>query len=243
MKKLFLVLFILITSSVFVSAQDTIPQKPTPPPQVQPVPQQPKEPPLIEKRINIYGIYTFDDSFSSTYDDHNYYEGKIKGGIQYGAGIEFMVKHTYGVELLWIGQNTKAPTTYETTALGGFKSSNLDLSLNYAMLGFGRHAQKPGSSIEGYGGLMVGALFASVEDPETKKSQSGTKFAWGARLGLNVWASEKLAIKLQGQLLSAVQSVGGSLYFGTGGAGAGLSAYSSMLQFGIGGGVALRLGS
>src|SRR5437870_1978984 len=115
MKKVFLALFILITSITFLHAQDTIP-KPAPAPQpvqqAQPIPQQPKEPSLIEKRINIYGIYTFDDSFSSSYDTYNYYEGKIKGGMQFGAGIEFMVKHTYGVELLWIGQNTKAPTTY-----------------------------------------------------------------------------------------------------------------------------------
>jgi hypothetical protein len=244
MKKGFIVLFILMMSFVFVHAQDTIPKPSTPPqpvPQAQPVPQQPKEPSLVEKRINIYGIYTFDDSFSSSYDTYNYYEGKIKGGIQFGAGIEFMVKHTYGVELLWIGQNTKAPTTYAASSIIGIKTTTFDLNLNYAMLGFGRHFQKPGSSVEGYSGLMVGALFAGVEDPESKKSQNGTKFAWGARLGLNVWASEKLAIKLQGQLLSAVQSVGGGLYFGTGGAGAGLSTYSTMLQFGIGGGVALKL--
>ncbi|MEO5570426.1 MAG: hypothetical protein ABIT08_17645 [Bacteroidia bacterium] len=62
----------------------------------------------IEKRINLYGMYTFDDSFTSTYDDATYYEGKIKGGFQYGAGIEFMVKPMYGVELLYIGQQTCA---------------------------------------------------------------------------------------------------------------------------------------
>jgi hypothetical protein len=32
------------------------------------------------------------------------------------------------------------------------------------------------------------------------------------------------------------------LYFGTGGAGAGLSSYSSMLQFGLGGGLVFKLG-
>ena len=48
-------------------------------------------------------------------------------------------------------------------------------------------------------------------------SNSATKFAWGLRLGANIWASEKMAIKLQGQLMSAVQGAGGGLYFGTGG--------------------------
>ena len=64
---------------------------------------------------------------------------------------------------------------------------------------------------------------------------------WGVHAGANIWASDKIAIKIQGQLLSAVQAVGGSLYFGTGGAGAGVSTYSSMLQFGIGGGLTYNL--
>ena len=46
------------------------------------------------------------------------------------------------------------------------------------------------------------------------------RFAWGLRGGVNIWASEKVGIKLQALLLSSVESVGGSLYLGTGGAGA-----------------------
>jgi len=42
-------------------------------------------------------------------------------------------------------------------------------------------------------------------------------------------------------LLSAVQSLGGSFYFGTGGSGAGVSAYSTMYQWGLGGGLTLKL--
>jgi hypothetical protein len=40
--------------------------------------------------------------------------------------------------------------------------------------------------------------------------------------------------------MSAVQSAGGGLYFGTGGGGAGVSTYSSMYQFGLGGGLAFQ---
>jgi len=196
-----------------------------------------------EKRINLYGNYVFDDSFDSYYDAYNYYSGKIKGGFQYGAGIEFMLKESYGLELLYMGQSTTAPTTYyDDATFQGVQTANLDLNLNWAMLAGGRHMMRPGSKFEGYGGLMLGALFISAENPNNHKSNSATKFAWGIRLGGNIWASDKVAIKLQAQLLSAVQSVGGGLYFGTGGAGAGVSTYSSMLQFGLGGGLAFRLG-
>jgi hypothetical protein len=192
-----------------------------------------------EKRLNLYGGYVFDDNIDYYYDYYNYYNAKIKGGFQYGAGMEFMVKPDYGVELLWIGQNTTVPTSYYSIVA---KSTTFDLNLNYAMLAGTRHVEKPGGKLEGYGGFMLGALFASAKNPENNSSGSATKFAWGLRLGGNIWASEKVGIKIQAQLLSAVQSVGGSLYFGTGGAGAGVSTYSSMLQFSVSSGLVFRFG-
>ena len=69
-----------------------------------------------------------------------------------------------------------------------------------------------------------------------------TKFAWGIRGGVNVWATEKVGIKLQAHLLSAVQSMGGGLTIGTGGVGVGATSYSSMYQFTLGGGLAFKLG-
>jgi hypothetical protein len=195
-----------------------------------------------EKRINLYGGYVFDDKFDSYYDAYNYYNGKIKGGLQYGAGIEFMSHQDYGFELLWIGQTTTAPTYYIPSGKFIESFSEFDLNLNYAMIAGTRHMQKPGGKVEGYGGFMLGALFASAKNPDNGYSDSSTKFAWGIRLGGNFWASDKVGIKLQAQLLSAVQSVGGSLYFGTGGAGAGVSTYSSMLQFSLSSGLVFRLG-
>lgn len=197
-----------------------------------------------EKRINLYGGYVFDDKFDSYYDAYNYYNGKIKGGFQYGGGIEFMIRPDYGVELLYIGQSTTAPTTYYDyySLIEGVKTSTFDVNLNYAMLAGSSHVQKEGSKVEGYGGFMLGALFIDAKNPDNGNSNSGTKFAWGLRLGGNIWASDKVGVKIQAQLLSAVQSVGGSLYFGTGGAGAGVSAYSSMLQFSLSSGLVFRLG-
>ncbi len=195
-----------------------------------------------EKRINLYGGYVFDDNFESFYDSRNYINGKIKGGFQYGAGIEFMVKPDYGVELLWVGQSTTAPTSYFASGYLFEQHTDFNLNLNYALLAGTRYAQNPNGKFEGYGSFMLGALFASAENPDTKNSGSGTKFAWGLRLGGNIWVSDKVGIKIQGQLLSAVQSVGGSLYFGTGGAGAGVSTYSTMLQFSASSGLVFRLG-
>jgi len=193
------------------------------------------------KRINLYGAYVFDDEVTSSYDSYNYFNGKIIGGFQYGAGLEFMKGDEFGIELLWIGQTTTAPTYYNY-GYSVEKFTTLDVNLNYAMLGLTQHMQKPGSKVEGFGGIMLGCLFANASSQENGSSDSAEKFAWGLRLGGNIWTSDRVGLKIETQLISAVQGAGGSLYFGTGGAGAGVSTYSSMLQFSIGGGLAFRLG-
>jgi hypothetical protein len=197
-----------------------------------------------EKRLNLYGSYVFDDSFDSYYDSYNYYYGTIQGSFQYGAGLEFMLKPEYGIELLWHGQNTTAPTYYLSEGYFGLQEryTEFDLNVNYALIGFNRHMMAPNNKVEAYMGLMLGMAFSHVENPDNGNTDNAEKFSWGARLGLNLWASDRVGIKLQTQILSVVQSVGGSLYFGTGGAGAGVSTYSSFLQFGLGGGLTFRLG-
>jgi hypothetical protein len=193
-------------------------------------------------RLNGYAMYVFDDKFDSYYSSSDYYNGKFKGGLQWGVGLEYMPTPMNGIELLYLNQQTTAPTSYYAPGQIGEKHTNFDVGFNWAMLAFNRHMRKPGSKVEGFGGGMLGAAFINVDNPDNNTGNSATKFAWGLRLGANIWASERMAIKLQGQLMSAVQGAGGGLYFGTGGAGAGVSTYSSMLQFGLGGGLTFALG-
>ena len=90
-------------------------------------------------RLNGYANYVFDDSFDSYYDynANTGYNGTIKGGFQWGVGLEYMLKPTYGLELYYMHQDTKAPTTYfKTTAPVGWKSTDFDFKLNYIMAPF-----------------------------------------------------------------------------------------------------------
>jgi hypothetical protein len=190
-------------------------------------------------RLNLYGAYVFDDEVSNYYDAYNYFYGSVQGGAQYGAGLEFTPRENSGFEILWLSQSTTAPVRYNSNYLFE-KSGNLDVSLNTVMLGFNHYA-RTSELVEGFAGVSFGCMFISAKDQNSGASRSKEKFAWGVHAGANIWASDKIAIKIQGQLLSAVQAVGGSLYFGTGGSGAGVSTYSSMLQFGIGGGLTYNL--
>src|SRR4030095_110741 len=193
-------------------------------------------------RINGYAIYVFDDKFDSYYDAYNYYNGKIKGGFMWGAGIEFMLKQSYSLELKYLNLATTAPTTYQGGIGSTLKNENFDMNIGYLLLGGNRYLQKPGSKVEGYGGLSAGIAFLSVTNPSNSNKNSATKFGWGARLGCNIWASDRFGIKLQTELLSIAQGFGGGLYFGTGGAGAGVSTYSSIYQFTLGGGLTFKVG-
>jgi hypothetical protein len=193
-------------------------------------------------RLNGYANYVFDDSYSSLYDSYNYYNGTINGGVQWGVGFEFMLQPTVCLELMWLNQATHAPTTYQTGPGTSVKNENFDLSINYAMLGADKHMPLPNGKSELYGGIFAGVAFMNLKAPSSGRSSSAEKFAWQMRFGFIYWAAAKVGIKLQAQLTSIAQGAGGGFYFGTGGVGAGVSTYSSMYQFGLGGGLTFKVG-
>lgn len=193
-----------------------------------------------ELRLNVYTAYAFDDKFDSYYDPTNYYEGKIDGGLQWGAGLQYFPRENVSVELLYLRQDTHAPTRYQTNTIL-VQNADFDLGINYIMVAGGRHFRQPGAALEGFAGLMAGVVVVGLDNPDNHRSSSVSKFAWGVRGGGIYWTSDRVGIKLQAQLLSAVQSMGGGFYFGTGGTGAGVSSYSTIYQFGLGGGFVFRL--
>jgi hypothetical protein len=192
-------------------------------------------------RLNGYSAYVFDNSFDTYYTSNQYLRGKIKGGFQWGAGLEFLPNDDFGIEVLYYRQDTKAPISYDYGF--GLAEREVDLGVNYIMAGGVRYMNNAGGKLQPYGGLLLGAAIFENKEPQGDEEDSYVKFAWGARLGVNIWATEKVGLKLQAQLLSAVQGFGGGLYLGTGGAGAGVSTYSTLYQFVIGGGLSFKIGA
>ncbi len=191
-------------------------------------------------RLNGYALYTFDDRVESYASNTQYFEGKIKGGLTWGVGAEFLIRPEYGIELSYYRMDTKAPVTYFNN---GVKNANLDVALNWIMIGGVRYIKLANPKIEPYGGFMLGVGIIDTKNTDNNNTQGSTEFAWGLKGGINIWASERVGIKLQTNLMSMAQAIGGGLYFGTGGAGAGVSTYSSLLQFSLGGGLAFKLGA
>src|SRR3954452_9073036 len=109
-------------------------------------------------RLNAYGTYVFDDKVDSYYSNTSYFNGKIKGGFQWGGGLEFRLHENYGLELMYLRQDTKAPIEYydNSTSVGDpIKNTDFDLAVNYIMVG-GVRSVHTSEKVEPYGGFMLG---------------------------------------------------------------------------------------
>ncbi len=191
-------------------------------------------------RMNLYTTYVFDDKVDSYYDPSNFYQGTINGGLMWGVGLEYRIRPSIGAELLYLGQYTTAPLTYYNK---GNKLSVFDVNMNYIMLASNHYATFIENKLEGYGALMLGVDIVNIHNPDLDISDSKTKFAWGLKLGLNIWGSKNLGLKLQTGLLSVSQAAGAGVGVGTGGAGVFVSSYSTFFQFNIGGGLVYKFGA
>jgi hypothetical protein len=191
-----------------------------------------------QARLNFYGAYVFDDGFEVFGDANNYYNGKVKGGFQWGAGAQYVFSPSASAELLYINHSTTAPTTFKF-GTNAIKNEDFNVNLHYIMAsGDGLYHR---GKAEGYAGFMMGALITDVEAPSVSKSSSHTSFAWGGRLGTTIWTSERIGIKLQALLLSSSHGTGGETYFTWYGP-IYLTTYSTLWQFSLGGGLTFKLG-
>ena len=190
-------------------------------------------------RLHGYATYAFDDNHvSSYYSTTSYFDGKVKGGFQYGGGLEVKPYEFAGVEFTYLRLDSKSPMEYYN---GGVVHSNFELAQNWLFLSFNKYVPVQNDKIEPFAGVQAGIDILNATNPDNGNSASATKFAWGIKAGTHIWASEKVGLKIQLGLMSAVQAIGGGIYFGTGGAGAGVSGFSTYYQFNIGGGLVFRL--
>ena len=193
-------------------------------------------------RFNAYGGYGFDDNIDAVTNSNNYFNGTIKGTAFYGAGIEYVLQRNYGIELLYMREDSEVPINYTTALTLNDTSITPGLGMNFIMLAGNGYTPLKNSPVELFGSVMLGMAIFENKDPLPNAESSSTKFGYGFRAGLNIWASPTVGIKLMGQLLSAAQAFGGGFYVGTGGVSAGVNPESSMLQFGVGGGLTFKFG-
>ena len=191
-------------------------------------------------RLNFYTGYTFDDGFDVVNDANTYYNGTVKGGVQWGAGLQYMFNKQSSAEILYLHRSTTVPANFKLSSNTQLRSETFDLKHDFIMLSGDGHFGNGGKA-EGYAGLMAGVLISHLEAPSLGKSSSNTNFAWGGRVGTNIWFSPKLGLKLQALILSASRATGGDYYWSWYGP-VYLTSYSTLWQFSLGGGLAFKLG-
>jgi len=179
--------------------------------------------------------YTFADQF-----DTEYGHGKIQDGFQWGAGLEFGLREDFAVELIYQRMDTEG--YYDGYFDGGqgidYKRYNGTVGVNYILAGATRY-QPFSEKVSGFGTFNMGVGIFNPSDG--LESEDVARFTLGGRLGVRIQTSEKISIRLHGQLLSPVQWAGGGFYFGSGGSGAGVTTGSTIWQFNLGGSLNFRL--
>lgn len=175
--------------------------------------------------------YTFPDKF-----DTEYGSGKIEDGFQWGGGLEIGMGETAAIELIY--QNLKTTAYYSGYYSVNDPKRSGNIGVNYIMLGATKYAPVS-DKVSGFGTVDMGVAWSN---PDTELAvESATKFAIGARLGVRIMASEKVSLRIHGQVFSPVQWAGGGFFVGTGGSGAGVSTGSTIWQFNLGGSLNYRL--
>lgn len=184
-------------------------------------------------KLNLYGAYVFDDQINNYYSNTSYANATIKGGFQYGAGLEFMVQPTTGVELKYTHQGGTAAVSYYND---GAVTKTIDFNTNYLLLDGNYYFHTGNTNLEPFLGGGLGAAFLYATNNGVTASH--TAFAWDLKGGANFFFNEKVGVKLEATLNGASKASGGYYWYGIY-----TYNYVSMLQFGLGGGLVFRLGS
>jgi hypothetical protein len=167
--------------------------------------------------------------------NYNYYGNQnvdgdldINDAAYYSAAIGINTSRETMAELQYIFQ----PTSITFSPYSSFQSTTFNADVHY-ILGTGYYVKQFSRTGSGYAGLSIGAAGLVPQN----NLDPAWRFAFGLTLGLKFLLSKNVGIKIQSQGLFPIQWAGGTFYAGTGGAGYGVSAGTSIVQINVGGGI------
>jgi hypothetical protein len=193
-------------------------------------------------RISAYSSYVTEGTYHIYYNNSGFYDGHISAGYQGGAGVEYLIEPSYGIEFTALRRNA---TAFQESG-NAIIRRNSGLTLNYLLLGVNVYPQAHDERLQCFGGISSGVV---LQEADGSVSNSGnttngliTKFAWGARLGGIFWFTSRVGLKIQTQWLSSLQFRKGIVNFDVFRSYVAPSNYSIANQFEMGGGVMVKLG-
>lgn len=161
-------------------------------------------------------------------------EARIDDGFTYGGALTIAPSPYNAIEISYYRYETEA-TAY--SSYNGFVDVSTDVAVNYMLIG-GQRLFPVNDKLTPFTGFNIGAGWLGSKDDSFSTI---TKFSMGFDAGVKIMVSEKVGLRLQTNFNFPITSVGGSMYWGSGGSGVGLTGYVPIWSFGFNGGLIFKL--
>ena len=168
------------------------------------------------------------------------YSYDYRGYNNVSGDLDIIDAHYYSIAL---GINTSRETMAEIQYIyqptdATFDPYNFSSSTTFGadvhyILATGYYIKQFSRTGSGYGGISIGVAGLAPQND----LDPAWRVAFGFTLGVKFLLSKNIGLKIQSQALFPIQWAGGTLYAGTGGAGYGISAGTSIVQINVGGGI------
>jgi opacity protein-like surface antigen len=188
-------------------------------------------------RLNGYANYVTTDDVDATYSTGRSYNGKIGGGFQWGAGAEFVIGSSVGIELGYNSQ--KISTVMKIPVLYGITTKGYEVNLGWLMLKANKYFGKKENKFQGFAGAGLGLCMTKTNPDDKGNSGSDNSLAWDLHGGGIFWPSQAIGIKLNAQFQMAPTGTGSAFILPFNSIGNEVSSSSALSQFGVGLGVIL----
>ncbi|MBE0648145.1 MAG: hypothetical protein IH596_10200 [Bacteroidales bacterium] len=157
---------------------------------------------------------------------------RFQDNAQYGGMVSIGTSPTMDIDLIYTRTDTKAELNYFN-----YPYQEVPLSINYIHGGFTNNF-RISQTFSPFVGLNAGACVMSPKE----QYDDVWFFSIGVNGGVKIYIGKRFGFRFQGQLFMPIQGSGFSFVIGSGGSGGGVSLYGTMVQFGVSGGLILRLG-
>ncbi len=161
-------------------------------------------------------------------------EARVEDGFTYGGALTIAPSPFNAIEISYYRYETDATAQ---SSYSGFEFVSTPVAVNYMLIG-GQRLFPVNDKVTPFTGFNLGAGWLGSGDDSFSTI---TKFALGFDAGVKIMASEKIGIRLQTNFNFPITSGGGSMYWGSGGSGVGLTGYVPIWSFGFNGGLIFKI--
>ncbi len=158
---------------------------------------------------------------------------RFDDGVSYGLGIDVGVEREMQAEISW----SMSPSYARLYKVAGGSTDLSEVTIHHFQAGALVEPNKK-KDVSPFGLITLGA---SLFSPSKTTAVDRWTFTFALGGGVKIYVSDKIGVRLQGRLLVPMVLSGGSVWFGTGGAGVAVGTYTTIVEGDFSGGLFFRL--